>query len=75
LRGREAFARKLDGAPSTELEVSVARRDGTRVRVALAKEMSISIETVRNHVKRVLRSLGASSRVEAVAKARRVGLI
>ncbi len=129
-RAREAFARKLDGAASTELEVSVVRPDGTRVRVAvnsvplkdaegvvigsfglvhvlgkvdpswerppalspreretltllaagcstreMAKEMSISVETVRNHVKRVLRNLGASSRVEAVAKARRVGLI
>jgi DNA-binding CsgD family transcriptional regulator len=129
-RAREAFARKLNGAPSTELEVSVVRRDGARVRVAvnsvplrdpagamigsfglvqvlgeprpaserapalspreretltllaagysteqMADQMSISTETVRNHVKRVLRTLGASSRVEAVAKARRVGLI
>jgi DNA-binding CsgD family transcriptional regulator len=129
-RAREAFAQKLNGAPSAELEVSVARPDGTRVRVAvnsvplkdadgvvigsfglvqvlgevdpsserapalspreretlmllaagcsterMAQEMFISTETVRNHVKRVLRSLGASSRVEAVAKARRVGLI
>jgi DNA-binding CsgD family transcriptional regulator len=129
-RAREAFTQKLNGAPSTELEVSVSRPDGTRVRVAvnsvplkdadgamigsfglvqvlgevdpsserppalspreretlmllaagcstgeMAKEMSISVETVRNHVKRVLRNLGASSRVEAVAKARRVGLI
>lgn len=32
-------------------------------------------ETVRNHVKRVLRSMDASSRVEAVAKARRAGLV
>jgi DNA-binding CsgD family transcriptional regulator len=129
-RAREAFAQKLNGAPSTALEVWVARPDGTRVRVSvnsvplrnangvmigsfglvqvlgevdpsserapalspreretltllaagcstkqMAREMSISTETVRNHVKRVLRTLGASSRVEAVAKARRVGLI
>jgi DNA-binding CsgD family transcriptional regulator len=129
-RAREAFAQKLNGASSTAIELSIARRDGTRVRVAvnsvplkdsegvvigsfglvqvlgevdpsleraptlspreretltllaagcstgqMAEEMSISTETVRNHVKRVLRTLGASSRVEAVAKARRVGLI
>jgi DNA-binding CsgD family transcriptional regulator len=129
-RGREAFARKEQGASHTELEVSVARRDGTRVRVAvssvplknadgavigsfglaqvlgeieptsertpqlspreretltllaggystaqMAQQMGISKETVRNHVKRLLRSLGARSRVEAVAKGRRVGLI
>jgi DNA-binding CsgD family transcriptional regulator len=129
-RAREAFARKLNGAPQTEVKVSVARRDGTRVRVVvnsvplknpdgsmigtfglvqvlgeldpsferpprlspreretltllaagystvqMAEQMSISKETVRNHVKGVLRSLGARSRVEAVAKGRSVGLI
>ena len=41
----------------------------------MAQEMSISKETVRNHVKGVLRSLDARSRVEAVAKGRRMGLI
>ena len=129
-RAREAFARKLNGATHTKLELSVARRDGTRLRVALnsvplkdadgvvigsfglvqvlgevepalkrapalspreretltllaagcstgqmAHEMSISKETVRNHVKGLLRSLGARSRVEAVAKAREAGLV
>jgi DNA-binding CsgD family transcriptional regulator len=129
-RAREAFRRKQRGASHTELEVSVARRDGTRLRVAvnsvplrnaagamigsfglvqvfgeidpsfepaprlspreretltllaagysteqMAEQMSIASETVRNHVKSVLRRLGARSRVEAVAKARRAGLI
>lgn len=129
-RARDAFERKERGASHTELEVSVARRDGTRVRVAvssvplrnaggaligsfglvqvleeiepaveraprlspresetlallaaghsttqMADQMGIARETVRNHVKGVLRSLDATSRVEAVAKARRVGLI
>jgi len=130
VRAREAFARKQNGALQTEFEVSVPRRDGTRVRVAInsvplkngdgemigsfglvqvlgeleppverpprlspreretltllaagystaqmAQRMGISKETVRNHVKGVLRSLGARSRVEAVAKGRTVGLI
>jgi DNA-binding CsgD family transcriptional regulator len=129
-RVREAFERKLNGATHTELEVSVARRDGTRMRVAvnsvpirdaegvvigsfglvqvlgevdssleeapalssreretltllaagystaqMAHQMGISKETVRNHVKGVLRRLDARSRVEAVAKARRVHLV
>jgi DNA-binding CsgD family transcriptional regulator len=129
-RAREGFARKRQGAPHTELEVTVARRDGVRVRVAvssvplknadgamigsfglfqfltevepsferaprlsareretlallaagystaqMAQTMNISKETVRNHVKGVLRSLGARSRVEAVAKARAAGLV
>ena len=131
-RARETFTKKLNGAPHTEVTVSVMRCDGTRIRVLvnsvplrdtdgavigsfglvqmlgelehtserapapalspreretltllaagysteqMAQHMSISTETVRNHVKRVLRALGASSRVEAVAKARRLGLI
>jgi len=129
-RARNAFLRKQRGASHTELEVSVARPDGTRVRVAvnsvplknaggamigsfglvqvlgeidpsferaprlsrreretltllaagystpqMAQQMNITTETVRNHVKGALRGLDASSRVEAVAKARRVGLI
>jgi DNA-binding CsgD family transcriptional regulator len=41
----------------------------------IAERMGISKETVRNHVKRVLRGLDANSRVEAVAKARRAGLV
>jgi DNA-binding CsgD family transcriptional regulator len=41
----------------------------------MARQMDISKETVRNHVKGLLKSLGARSRVEAIAKARSAGLI
>lgn len=129
-RARDAFTQKQNGAEHVEVELSVLRRDGTLVRVAvssvplknpagqmigsfgliqvlgeldpaseraprlspreretlallaagystaeMAEQMGISKETVRNHVKRVLRALDASSRVEAVAKARRAGLV
>ena len=129
-RARAAFVRKQEGASHTEVKVSVARRDGRRVRVVvnsvplknaeggmigtfgfaqvleeveppsesapvlspreretltllavgystaqMAQQMGISKETVRNHVNGLLRSLGARSRVEAIAKARGVGLI
>jgi DNA-binding CsgD family transcriptional regulator len=129
-RAREAFARKMNGAAHTELELSVSRPDGTRLRVAvssvpllgtdgvmigsfglvrvleevepmsdtvpalspreretlamlvaghstaqMAEQMDLSTETVRNYVKRLLRTIGASSRVEAVAKARQLGLV
>jgi DNA-binding CsgD family transcriptional regulator len=129
-RARDAFTQKQNGAEHTEVELSVLRRDGALVRVAvssvplknpagamigsfglvqvlgeldpasgrpprlspreretlallaaghstaeMAERMAISKETVRNHVKRVLRGLDASSRVEAVAKARRAGLV
>jgi PAS domain S-box-containing protein len=36
----------------------------------IAEELHLSIDTVRNHVQRLLRALGASSRLEAVALAR-----
>jgi DNA-binding CsgD family transcriptional regulator len=129
-RARDAFTQKQNGAEHAEVELSVLRRDGTLVRIAvssvplknpagvmigsfglvqvlgeldpaseraprlspreretlallaaghstteMAERMAISKETVRNHVKRVLRGLDASSRVEAVAKARRAGLV
>ena len=129
-RARDAFTQKQNGAEHAEVELSVLRRDGTLVRIAvssvplknpagqmigsfgliqvlgeldqaseraprlspreretlallaaghstveMAEQMAISKETVRNHVKRVLRALDASSRVEAVAKARRAGLV
>ena len=129
-RARDAFTQKQNGAEHTEVELSVLRHDGTRVRVVvssvplkdpagamigsfgliqvlgelepaserpprlspreretltllaagnstdeMAERMSISKETVRNHVKRVLRGLDANSRVEAVAKAHRAGLV
>jgi DNA-binding CsgD family transcriptional regulator len=129
-RVRTAWAEKLDGATHAQLEVSIPRPDGIRVRVAvnsvplrdrdgemigsfglvhvleelvppaagapslsprerqtltllaaglstgqMAQQMGLSPETVRNYVKRVLRSLGARSRVEAVAKGRQAGLI
>src|SRR5829696_3778685 len=35
-QARDAFARKLNGDGHAELEVSVARADGTRVRVAIS---------------------------------------
>jgi LuxR family transcriptional regulator, regulator of acetate metabolism len=66
--GAAARAQSPRGETLTLLAAGCSTRE-------MAKEMSISVETVRNHVKRVLRNLGASSRVEAVAKARRVGLI
>ncbi len=40
----------------------------------IAELMSLSVETVRNHIRAVLRKLGAHSRLEAVAIARRRGL-
>jgi DNA-binding CsgD family transcriptional regulator len=41
----------------------------------MAELMSVSPDTVRNHVKRLFRALGVRSRVEAIAKGREANLI
>ena len=41
----------------------------------IADDLHLSVETVRNHVRGVLRALGAHSRLEAVALARREHLV
>jgi DNA-binding CsgD family transcriptional regulator len=41
----------------------------------IADELHVSIHTVRNHIRQLLQSLRVHSRLEAVAKARREGLI
>jgi DNA-binding NarL/FixJ family response regulator len=43
--------------------------------VQIATALHLSVETVRNHVRHILRALGAHSRLEAVAVARREGLL
>lgn len=41
----------------------------------IAEELHLSIDTVRNHVRRMLRALDAHSRIEALAVAHREGLL
>jgi PAS domain S-box-containing protein len=41
----------------------------------IAEELHLSTDTVRNHVRRMLRALGAHSRIEALAVAHREGLL
>ncbi len=41
----------------------------------IADELFLSRETVRNHIRAVLRALGAHARLEAVVKARSLGLL
>jgi PAS domain S-box-containing protein len=41
----------------------------------IAEELHLSLETVRNHIRRLLRALGVHSRLEAVAVARREHLV
>jgi DNA-binding NarL/FixJ family response regulator len=41
----------------------------------IAAELHLSTETVRNHIRHVLKGLGAHSRLEAVVVARRQGIM
>jgi LuxR family maltose regulon positive regulatory protein len=41
----------------------------------IADELVVTLETVKKHTSNIFRKLGASSRIQAVAKARELGLI
>jgi DNA-binding CsgD family transcriptional regulator len=43
--------------------------------VEVARELTLSPETVRNHLRNAFRQLQAHTRVEAIATARRLGLL
>lgn len=57
-----------------ELEVLQLLADGASTD-ELAAQLSLSVHTVRNHVRNLTDKLGATSRVEAVAMAHRRGLV
>jgi PAS domain S-box-containing protein len=57
-----------------QLEVLRALASGAST-VQIAESLSISRETVRNHVRGLLRALGVNSRIEALVEARRRGII
>ena len=57
-----------------QLEVLQHLAEG-RSTTQIAEAMSLARETVRNHVRGVLRGLGVHSRLEAVVEAQRLGLL
>ena len=59
---------------SRELEVLGMLAAG-RSNQAIARELVVSLDTVKKHVGHVLAKLGAANRTEAVARARQLGLI
>ena len=88
-RGERALAPRLVGtlmnrltnsAPAryslTPREIDVLRllADGAST-IDLTRELGLSVNTVRNHVQRAIRRLGAHSKLEAVSIAKREGLI
>jgi DNA-binding NarL/FixJ family response regulator len=70
------MAMSLRSRGLTQREVQVLRliMQGLRDKV-IAHRLERSVDTARSHIKAILMKLGASSRVEAVAIARRRGLV
>ena len=64
----------VDPLTSRELEVLAMLAAG-RSNQAIARELVVTLDTVKKHVGHVLDKLGAANRTEAVARARQLGLI
>ena len=77
------FGVALTGAPVTDVPFKLTRRQMEVLRLLgngastddIAASLHLSRETVRNHIRHLLRELGAHSRLEAVAVAHRTGLL
>jgi LuxR family transcriptional regulator, maltose regulon positive regulatory protein len=64
------------GEPLTERELTVLRLLPTQLRTPeIAQELSVSVNTIRSQVQAIYRKLQASSRAEAVTKARHLRLL
>lgn len=74
-----AHGRRRDAAPASKLtarqyEVLALLADGLGT-TEIAAKLGVAEETARNHIRGVLRELGAHSRLEAVVRAYRLGLL
>jgi DNA-binding NarL/FixJ family response regulator len=74
LAGAPAPGRDGAGLTQREHEVLVLLAEGLTTR-EIAQQLFISFNTARNHVQRLIAKLGAHSRLEAVAVARRNGVL
>jgi LuxR family transcriptional regulator, maltose regulon positive regulatory protein len=63
-------------APLTERELAVVRLLPTRLSTReIGRELYVSVTTIRSHVQAIYRKLEVTTRAEAVAHARELGLI
>ena len=71
----------VSGAPDRPPSLTRRQREVLQLVAAghsteeIARELTLSLETVRNHLRRLLHALNAHSRVEAIATAHRLGLL
>jgi LuxR family maltose regulon positive regulatory protein len=65
-----------DAGPLSDRELTVLRYLTSRLTIReIAAEIFVSTNTVKTHVKRIYIKLGVSSRMEAIAEARRLGVL
>lgn len=74
--GRDGAADREAGPDITarELEILWLLNDGVSTE-AIARQLQVSVNTVRTHVRNLLVKFGAHSRLEAIAEARRAGVL
>jgi LuxR family transcriptional regulator, maltose regulon positive regulatory protein len=65
------MAEPLTGSELEVLRLIAAGRSNQRI----ARELFVSLDTVKKHVTHLLGKLGAANRTEAAARARQLGLI
>jgi LuxR family transcriptional regulator, maltose regulon positive regulatory protein len=73
-RGGVVVAGLVEPLSPRELEVLRLLADGTPNR-AIAKELVITLDTVKRHVSHLFSKLGVANRTQAVARARELGLL
>ncbi len=73
-RAAAALPGVIESLTARELEVLGLLAEG-KANQRIAKELVVSLDTVKKHISHVLDKLGAANRTEAVARARQLGLI
>lgn len=71
-RSKRTTAKRALTGREREILILLAEGIGTE---GIRRQLAIARVTVRNHIQRILRKLGAHSRLEALARARREGLL
>jgi LuxR family maltose regulon positive regulatory protein len=73
-RAAAALPGVIESLTARELEVLALLAEG-KANQSIAKELVVSLDTVKKHISHILDKLGAANRTEAVARARQLGLI
>ncbi|MFE3445797.1 LuxR C-terminal-related transcriptional regulator [Nocardia sp. NPDC059180] len=76
IRAHPSARRSADAPHLTETELTVLRQlPSGRTSQNVAKDMGVSINTVKTHLRGIYQKLGTTSRADAIAQARQLGLL